>query len=288
MTRFKQGKSPVLIVVDDGGFPSVNAYNPDNPGEEIPFDVYKNLLKLARQFEIRIPICFTMRYLDVNNVSGCAEPPSYATELVDLVKNNQEYIEIGYHGLTHHYQHHVGEFYMLDIHTPVPEEVQREHIHKSSLIFNDLGLDFPELFVPPYHAWELGVTDKLLAEQGVKYLVSNFQVRHGRQKYRLSGSRYLMLLPREDMGIWSNDVKITVDKLKMVKRWLLPRSILDNFRFSLKLSQKPVHSYMTHIGNFMNASYEFWEACFKYAQQDPSHELSSSSAKVISKYFHAP
>ncbi len=260
----------------------------DNPGETITFDVYTNILKLAKEFKIRIPICFTMCYLDVNNISGCAQPLGYVSQLVDLIKNNEEYIEIGYHGLTHHYQQHVSEFYMMDTHKPVPEAIQREHIYKSSLIFGDLGLDFPKLFVPPYHGWELGVTDRILAEYGVRYLVSKFYFRYKGMTYKWGDSQYLTLLPREDMGIWSYDVYLPIEKLKTVKRWILPRSMLNNLRFSQKLSQRPVHSYMTHIGNFMNQSYQFWEAFFHYVQQNAQYELARSSQEVISKYFATP
>lgn len=285
MTRFRRKRYPVFVVVDDGGFPYVNANNPDNPGDTITFDAYTNILKLAKEFKIRIPICFTMQYLDIHNVSGCAQPLSYATELVDLIKNNQEYMEVGYHGLTHQYKHHIGEFYLLDIHAPVPEEIQREHIYKSYLIFRDLGLDFPKLFVPPYHGWEPRVTDRILAEYGVRYLVSHLHLRFKGQTYKWSNSRYLTLLPREDMGIWNYDINLPIDKLDEVKRWLVPRSLINIFLLSRRFVNKAVHSYMAHIGNFMNPNYAFWQAVFQYAEQDTGYELMKSNEDVVNKYF---
>ncbi len=302
MIHIRHRKYPVFIVVDDGGFPCVTPENPVNPGEAITFDAYTNILKLAKEFKIRIPICFTMQYLDINNASGYGQPVSYAKELIDLLQKNHEYIEIGYHGLIHDHENHVGEFYLLDIHTPVPKEVQQEHIHKSSLIYGALGWDFPKLVVPPEHAWELGVTDRILAEYGVKYLVShrNSMKRAG-HPYKHDMSQNLTVLPRESLGIWSHDTYLPIDRLEDVKRWLVPRNIKHNLQFSRRLfnpknirndllfysrlSNKPVHSYMAHIGNFMDRSYEFWREFFQYIKQSPRHELAKSSEDSIDRYF---
>lgn len=268
--------------MDDGGFSYVD---PDNPSEEITFDAYKNILELAREFEIRIPICFTMRYLDINNVSGCGQPVSYAMELIDLLGKNREYIEIGYHGLIHDNENHVGEFYLLDVHTPVSEEIQRDHVYKSSLIFKDLGWPFPKLFVPPTHAWELGTTDKILAEYGVRYLVSHPRLKYRNHTYKWYNSQYLTFLPREDMGIWSYDTLLQRHELEDVKKWILPRNMINNVLLFRRLSNKRVHSYMTHIANFKGRSYEFWKAFFQYIKQNPQYDLVKSNEDVISRYF---
>jgi hypothetical protein len=151
----------------------------------------------------------------------------------------------------------------------VPEEIQQEHVYKSYLIFKDLQLDFPKLFVPPEHAWELGITDRILAEYGVRYLISHPHLTYEGQTYKWGNSPYLTFLPREDLGIWSHNTYLSIDKLEVVKRWILPRSTINNFLFSRKLFNRPVHSYMTHIGNFMNGSYEFWKAFFRYVARNP-------------------
>lgn len=291
MIGFKQKSYPVFLVVDDGGHPYVDISSPE---KTIPFDAYTNILKLAREFEIRIPIAFTMKYLDINNVSGCGQTVSYTRELIDLVENNQEYIEIGYHGLTHDIENHIGEFFLLDANTPVPEEIQRDHIHKSYLVFKDLGWKFPELFVPPTHIWELGVTDKILAEYGVKYLISKlaFKSKWG-HTYKWKASQYLTLLPRTNLGIWAWDLDISRDKLGVIKKWIIPRNIINRMIlselgwniFSKPLFNKPVHSYLINIGNFSGKSIDFWEGFFRYIKQNSKYDLVKSNEDVISKYF---
>ncbi len=266
----------MFIIIDDGGHPCTST------GEVITFDAYENVLRLAKEFKLRVPICFTMRYLDINNVSGCGQLLSYARELIDLLRANEEYIEIGYHGLTHGIDSHDGEFYLLDIHMPVPEEIQREHIHKSCLIYKDLGWDFPELFVPPKHAWELGTTDKILANYGVEYLISHRKMKYKGHTYKWGNSQYLTFLPRGDLGIWDYDTHLSIDKLEAVKRWILPRSVM-NIPLLPKIFSKPVHSYMTHIGNFMNPSYEFWREFFQYCRG--RYYLPTSNEDVVNKCF---
>ena len=68
---------PFFLAVDDGGSPNLH---PDGTGPEISFDAYENIPRLAQEFELRIPICFTTRFLDVNNVSGYGEPVGYADQ----------------------------------------------------------------------------------------------------------------------------------------------------------------------------------------------------------------
>lgn len=283
LIHFRGRTYPVFIIVDDGGFPYVDV---ENLGEEITLDAYTNVLGLAKEFKIRIPICFTMQYLDINNISGYGQPISYANELIDLLRDNQECIEIGYHGLTHDIENHVGEFLCIDTDTPVPEEIQREHIYKSYLIYKDLGLNFPKLFVPPYHAWELGTTDKILAEYGVQYLVSCRRLKYAGHTYKWGESQYLTFLPRESMGIVGRETSLSMDKLETVKRYLLPRSMVDNLLIGRRPVRKPVHSYMTHIGNFMGRSYEFWRGFFQYVEQNPKYQLLKSSEDVINKHFN--
>lgn len=142
-------KYPFFIIVDDGGFDY--AISKEKKGK-IDMDTYYNILKLAKEFKIRIPICFTMKYLDKENISGVWRPLEYIDELINFLKNNREYIEIGYHGLTHEYDDGAGEFFCIGKNESVLEEIQRDHIEESQKIFKYLGFNFPELFVPPYHA----------------------------------------------------------------------------------------------------------------------------------------
>jgi hypothetical protein len=283
LIHFRRKVYPVLIIVDDGGLSYVD---PDNSSPEVTFDAYVNIVRLAKEFKIRIPVCFTMQYLDIHNVSGYGRPVSYAKELINLLCDNQAYIEVGYHGLTHDFvKNHVGEFYLLDIHSTVPEEVQQEHIYKSRLIYKDLGWDFPKLFVPPAHAWEMGITDKILAQYGVKYLVSVQNLKYAGYTYKWAKSQYLTFLPREGLGVWSFHTYLPPSMVETVKSCLLPRSTINNLRVSGRLFSRPVHSYMTHIGNFMNGNYEFWQRFFQYVEQSPQYELARNNEDAVNKYL---
>lgn len=205
----------------------------------------------------RIPICFIMKYMDVENISGVGMPLDYVYDLIEFLKNNEKYIELSYHGLTHRYKNHIGEFYCLDINKPVSVKAQKRHIEMSAKIFDYWNLDFPELFVPPFHAWESGVTDKILSEYGVKYLVSHTGLEYANHTYKWGKSNYLTFLPRANMGIWTYQTNLSEDMLKNCKKNIMPRTILCKLQ-SRRLYDKPVHSYMAHIGNFMPKNYDFW------------------------------
>lgn len=267
---------PVFIIIDDGGFPYLEVAE---NRKIILFDNYLNILRLAKDFEIRIPICVTMQYLDINNVSGCGEPISYARQLIELLHNNKKHIETGYHGLIHRYQNHAGEFYSLDINKPVPEEIQREHIHKSSLIFKDLGIEFPKLFVPSFHAWEAGVTDKILAEYGTQYLVSVPATRYNNHNYQWAGSKYLAFLPRGDLGIYSFHYHLDRNKSKIAKECILP-----GLWRRIRHKRKPVHSYMTHITNFFPETYEFWKELFGWVRNHSKLSLVRDNEEAVRVY----
>jgi hypothetical protein len=275
----KSFKYPFFIIIDDCGFPYVNL---DDSNERIPFSVYENILNIAKEFDIRIPLCFTVQFLDINNVSGYGQPLDYAEKLIKFLKENQEYIEIGYHGLTHSLRGHRGEFYLLDIDEYVPEKVQREHIEKSDLIFQDLGFDFPKLFVPPFHAWELGVTDRILCEFGAKYIVS---LENLNDKYKLQSSRYLMFLPRIFIGIHSNDTIIDEVMLEKAKRLIIPTNLIFNIIYHGKVFNSPVHSYATHIGNFMNGNFKVWRELFNYVAKRSELRICRNNIDAIKNYL---
>jgi len=275
-------KYPFFIIIDDGGFKSVGHGDKEN---RIDMKTYQTILKIAREFNIKIPICFTIKYLDKENISEYGTPLEDVDGLIDFLKKNKKYIEIGYHGLTHNYKNHIGEFYCLDVNEPIPEKIQREHIEKSAKIFEYWNLDFPELFVPPYHAWEPGVTDKLLSKFGVKYLVSFEKFRYNNYEYKWNASRYILFLPREDMGIYSYHTYLTEDQLKIAKKLILPRNIINNLRFRKRIFNKPVHSYMVHIGNFMPRNYGFWVELLKWVENNPILRLCRDSHSAVENFL---
>lgn len=235
-------KYPFFICVDDGGFPFIQ----DDimlQKDPVPFVTYETILRLAKEFNLRIPIAFTMKYLDYQNISGFSQAISYAKKLIAFLEENCNYIEVAYHGLTHNYQNQPGEF------SPrIPQSIQEDHIKKSKKIFESFGWSFPEIFIPPYHLWWPGVTDKILKSFGVKYIITSPKKK----------SRFLKVLPRGNLGIFSDDVNLKEGDIKRVKKYLTINSLFSNLRYHHRLSNQPFHSYITHIGNFMPSCFRFW------------------------------
>jgi len=285
-------KYPFFIIIDDGGFDF--AVKGDK-NSKITLETYNTILKLAKKFDMRIPICFTMKYLDKENISRVGRPLEYVDKLINFLKKNKRYLEIGYHGLTHEYKNHIGEFYCLDINKPIPEKIQREHIEKSAKIFEYWDLDFPELFVPPYHSWEEGTTDKILAEYGVKYLVSQIKFTYGSHSYNWSRSKYLEFLPRSSLGIASKEYVLMglyknygPFKWKIrdfVKMFIIPRNPIINLYANRSIKQRIVHSYMTHIGNFIPQNYDFWIGLFEWVKKNTNLKLCKDNMEAIRYYF---
>jgi len=286
-------KYPFFCIIDDGGFDYVLAKEKKG---KINMDTYYNILKLAKDFDIKIPICFTMKYLDKENISGLGTPLDYLDELIGFLKQNSRYIEIGYHGLTHEDNGHIGEFYHLEENKPVPERIQKEHLEKSQKIFDYWGLRFPELFVPPYHAWGEGVTDKILSEYGVKYLVSEKKFRFSGYKYQWSESPYLEFLPRSSLGLSGSDYNLnsqTTRKIRFfpkktlfdfAKCHIIPQNLLIRLRIHKSLFNQPVHSYMTHIGNFAGKALDFWYRIFDFVINNKYLHLCKSNKEAVILY----
>jgi len=265
---FEEKRWPFLIVIDDAGFPNVDSKR-DSP--EITMDFYSNVLNIAKQYKIRIPLCFTLKYLDVNQIGQDASALPYAEELIAFLKDSAEFIEFGYHGLTHEYDGKPVEFFDIYTNSRVPYSIQHSHILASYQIIESLSLPKPEIFVPPGHAWQPGVTDKLLSEYGIKYIVSTPTLRFNKRLYRWEDSPFLTFLPRTSIGVYHDDTNLDGGIRKKtrlgsivvngdrVKKLICPRSIYYNLRWERRLTSTPIHSYMTHIGNFSNHSMGFWK-----------------------------
>jgi hypothetical protein len=269
---------PFFFVVDDGGFP--HAGHAEEP-RQVGMENYRTILRIAKRFSLRIPICFTMKYLDKSNISGEGTPIGYLDDLIAFLKENHDCIEIGYHGLTHEYNHHVGEFYCLDTRQAVPVDVQQEHIEKSAHVFSDLGLAFPKVFVPPYHAWEWGVTDRLVSGFGVKYLISFARKRYGNRRYQWRPSRWLRFLPREEMAIYSYHTVLNSAQIALAKKLLLPRTAVNNLSLRRTLLNVPVHSYMSHIGNFFPENYDMWVELLDWIKGQAKIKLCANNETAV-------
>ncbi len=273
---------PFFIVIDDGAFPFVN--RPDGTRVSVPLDTYIAIRDLAKEFDTRIPVCFTMKYLDVHKVTNEAEPLEYAKELFDFLNDNSKYIEIGYHGLTHSFEGHVGEFFCLDTNTKVPEEIQAEHFRKSAEIFKSIGWSFPELFVPPSHGWEQGVTDRIAANFGTRYIVSKGAISYKGINYKWNDSEHIGFCRREDIGIYSYDIRLNQNHFKNARRHIIPRSRINNFRLRRRFSNTVCHSYMTHIGNFLPDNLDIWKKIFSHAKNKPQVSLSKTNLEAADIY----
>lgn len=267
-------KWPFFIVIDDAAFPYVNPTREDST--KITMGFYRNVLSLAKQYNMRIPLCFTMKYLDVHHIAPESSPLAYAGELVALLKENTDHIEFGYHGLTHEYDNKPIEFFDIYTNSNVPYDVQQCHVDVSFRIIESLSLHTPEIFVPPSHAWQPGVTDKILSHFGIKYLISLPEVEFQERSYRWGDSRFLTFLPRTcAMEIYHADVNLNDGAIRTksngrhvridadsVSKAIYPRSLYYNLRHRRRPTSPPIHSYMTHIGNFSDQSMGFWREIF--------------------------
>jgi len=282
-----------FFVVDDGGIPSTPV--PLRIGEElepIPYEVYLEIVQIAEKNGIRIPVAFVLKHLDVDNISGVAEPLPYAQKLINLLIENQSQIEFAYHGLTHSYAGTSQEFFLVSKNEKVPASEQEKHLRLSLKIVKALGLPKPEVFVPPFNSWEEGVTDRLAAEYGLTQLVSVKKMKIGDFNYSWNTSTHLEFLPRKPMGLyhWHMDidqgcymkmpilgVKLAKIDVGWVKKSLItgrPSSILAR-----QVDPSKVHSYMVHIGNFRNST-QFWNQLFKWIREASGMKICRNSVEA--------
>jgi hypothetical protein len=290
---FERKQWPFFIVVDDAGFPYVN---PRSESSNITIDFYANILSIAKEYQIRIPLCFTLKYLDLHGVVQGSSPLPYARELISLLEENAKFVECGYHGLTHEYDEKPIEFFDIYTNSPVPYENQRSHILSSFQIIESINLALPEIFVPPGHAWQPGVTDKLLSQYGVKYIISTPTLWFNQRLYRWETSPFLRFLPRTSMGISHDDLDLdrgirkttrlgsVVVNGEWVKKTICPRSLYCNLRYERRLLSTPVHSYMTHIGNFSSEAMGFWRQIFDSVLERDDMHLCRTNAEAESYY----
>ncbi|MBF0379496.1 MAG: hypothetical protein HQL69_00665 [Magnetococcales bacterium] len=294
---------PFFLVVDDGAFPKVHGHH----GQPIPFSAYETILRLAEKFNMRIPICFTMGYLDLGRRCGDIEPLSYGTKLLKFIEKHEDRIEFAEHGLYHRFGNTTFEYFNDHSQEGLGEAEQKQKITTIKNIFKDLGREFPTLQVPPAHGWQPGVTDRLYAQVGVKDIVSyRFRkhilrpldlVRPKRLLKALSSyayiwpdSQHLNFFPRVSMGILANDINPHGGFLAAkVKRYILPGPYI--FRRLLHRTPQPfaVHSYMTHIANFAGPdAFEFWAGLLSYVQNSDRLVLAHDHKEAKALYQALP
>lgn len=286
---------PFLIIVDDGGF---DYAIPGDLASLVDIDAYSRIADLGRQYGVRIPICFSLKYLDVNRRSKSALPLSYADDLMLLLQDNSDAIEFAYHGLYHEFDDGTPEFFDLVHDRAIPEDIQRSHMEISREILNDWGLEFPELFVPPYNAWEQNVTDRIAAEFGVKFLVGYRFMRFQGHSYKWNRSRYLRFLPRTSLGLNGRDYSFSPGMARRLRVYpgnvplrdymiahIVPQNLVLRLRVGREFRVRPVHSYMTHIGNFSLSAMDYWKELFDFVQEKNSLQMSKSSEDAARVYW---
>lgn len=280
---------PFLLVVDDGGRPYLKEGSQHLP---VTMQTYQLLLEIAQSFEIILPVAYVFRYLDVNNLSGLGGALDYADELIDFMHEYEQQLPIFHHGLTHGYDYIIGdpcwtgthaEFFDIDHGRSITEEQQARHIAICDEICKELALDTPEVFVPPCHAWEPGVTDRLLAASGITQIITVSRLRFQGRIYRYDNSPYLRVLPRKPIGISHNMIGIALNSktLKKALRTVIPMNWFWCLREHRKFSNPLMHSYYVHVTNFMPDTREFWFRFFDairsrsnlYFPQNPADAL---------------
>ncbi len=157
----------VFLVIDDIGIPNER---PDLTGVTIEFSNYQRLLRIAEENDVCIPVAVTAAFLDTDNISGLGLANKDSERIVLFLSENQQYLPVWNHGLSHRFEEEFTEFGSYKEGKQVSNEIQREHLEVSQQIFSYLGLGKPDVFVPPAHAWILGVTDLIAGEIRFKYM----------------------------------------------------------------------------------------------------------------------
>jgi hypothetical protein len=295
----RQNKFSFFLLVDDCAFPKVNG----DTGDDIPLLAYETLLRLAQTFELCIPLCFTMGYLDLAGRWPESTPLSYAKQLVDLVKKNPQHLMFCDHGLTHKFKATTYEFFNPATGETMLGDEQQKRVATITQIWSDLDLPFPDIMVPPAHGWAPGITDRLYAEAGCRYIVSLPHTKNPlRIKELLSSagikksfapgyqwpeqSQYLTLLPRSSIWLRHDHLNPSGWILqKMVRSLIQPCSGPFAALYNRGYNPYPVHSYMTHIGNFVGSdAFAFWSKILKWVKTHPAITLARNFDEALQLY----
>lgn len=252
-----------FLVVDDCGFARTF---PDNRGRPIDFSAYLNLVRLADALDTQVVLAVTTKFLDVDRITPTPAPHADTPRLIALIERHPHRLRVADHGYDHQFGPNYGEFY--DYHRGrrrAPGE-QARHLDLSAAVFRRLGWPQPELFVAPAHGWQPGVTDRLVAERGGRFLTSQLWLKHALARpadlKRLACGRlfrpqtvypdhscHLEVLPRLGVGITSEAMPPGgLDGLKL--HWsVVPTGGVAALLLHRRRVSQP-HNYSVHIGNF--------------------------------------
>jgi uncharacterized protein DUF2334 len=178
----------VRLVFDDGGF---TTSNPDGSGFRVPASAYDRLIQFARESGVRMGLACTAKFFDVEGRLGSDGPGAGAEDLIELLQRNRDVVEVYNHGLRHEHEGEHVEFLSYRS-GPVPAKIQAERLELAQQILTDVGFE-PTVFVPPGHAWERGVTDRIAHEVGLKAIaIRQFEKKPLGEWLRSPGSPYRM------------------------------------------------------------------------------------------------
>jgi hypothetical protein len=257
----------IILVIDDGGLPTEH---PDGSGYPLGLDCYQRILELAETLDIVVPIAVTAGFIDIRNRANLKYTNPNKDKLIQFLIDNRRRLPVWNHGLTHSFDQQPTEFLLLNPIRKVPEQTQRHHLELSQTIFEECGLGRPGVFVPPGHAWETGMTDKLAKQEGIQCIAMrevektplNYWIRHPGTPYwqRWQASDHLATLYRLGLGIPYNKRHFnSFDQWKAVQ-YANPANTF--IRYAIHRSMKPPippHHFFAHVHNFSNVNaLEFW------------------------------
>ena len=246
-----------VLVFDDGG---MTHSNPDGTGFKIDTKVYDRILLLAKKNDIKIQIACNAVFFDIDNIAGMNLLNPDCDKILKLFDDNKNYLEIWNHGLNHRYKNESTEFFSYN-EGSISYNYQKEHLKLSQEIFVKNSFS-PTVFVPPGHAWEQNVTDKIAKEQGLTSIaIREFEktslkswIRNPGKPYKMTWekSESLNTLFRLGLGIAFDQVFFN-DKVKSkMSNYIsnsFPQSLLINRKLKLKY---PVDHFFAHIQNLQD------------------------------------
>ena len=246
-----------ILVFDDGG---MTHSNPDGTGFKIDIKVYDRILLLAKMNDIKIKIACNAVFFDTDNIAGLNMLNPECDNILKLFDLNKDYLEIWNHGLNHRYKNEFTEFFSYE-NGSVSQKYQREHLKLSHDIFIQSGFN-PDVFVPPGHAWEQNVTDKIAKQLGYTSIaIREFEktsfkswIKNPRRPFKMTWdkSENLDTLFRLGLGIAFDHINFDLKvKFKM------SNYISNKFPLSFFLNRKsklkyPIDHFFAHIQNLQN------------------------------------
>jgi hypothetical protein len=262
-----------VLVFDDGG---MTHSNPDGTGFKIDLKVYDRMLLLAKKNNIKIQIACSAAFFDIDNIAGLSLLNPECDKILKLFDDNKDFLEIWNHGLNHRYKNECTEFFSYKD-GAISLEYQKEHLKLSQDIFKKVNIS-PNVFVPPGHAWEQNVTDKIAKEFGLNAIaIREFEknsfkawIKNPMQPYKMTWekSQNINTLFRLGLGIAFDRVHFDEKVKHKMSNYItnrFPQSLLINRKLKLKY---PVDHFFAHIQNLQDPnSVDYFDNAIKQIKE---------------------